>query len=256
MLLKIEQTEADDSPDLVRKPAYPVYFSVQLKDDEFGEDWEPHNGLCNTHLLAQLEHMEKEGQQLFEHVSNATLMANIKRNPNGPPDKTLTWHHVHSTTARDTEGLMHLALKKDHESKIFAKAFHPQQRGGHHEWAIPHGAPVKKPKGMLKDVRIEKIQTLTQTELAPALMTATAKCDYDKIQALINRAQALFISTEELAEMFNQYHQGIPLLSAKLCRPARSSCRTESDTALFNKAASIFPIGRRLWKYTSPYCCQ
>lgn len=213
MLSKTEQTSTDGSSDLVRRDAYPVYFSLQLEEEEFGKGRDPHNAICNPHLLAQLEHMEEEGLQLFEHVSNASLIANIKKNPNGSPHHSLTWHHVHSTTARDTEGLMHLVLKDNHRSKEFSEVFHPQQRGGHHEWAIPHGAPVKKPKGMPKDVRIEQIKTLTKEELAPAVMTATGKCAYDKIQALIERAQELSVSADKVAEMFNQYHQGTPLLN-------------------------------------------
>ncbi|HHF7349549.1 TPA: hypothetical protein ACPSKE_002758 [Legionella feeleii] len=214
MQLKLEQTSTVGSSDLVRRDAYPVYFSLQLEEDEFGKGRDPHNAICNPHLLAQLEHMEEEGLQLFEHVSNASLIANIKKNPDEPPDKTLTWHHVNSKTApRNEQGLMHLVLTKDHESKTFSRAFHPQQKGGFYEWAIPHGAPVKKPKGMPKDVRIEQIKTLTKEELAPALMTATGKCAYDKIQALIERAQELSVSADTVAEMFNQYHQGTPLLN-------------------------------------------
>ncbi|MBA2710760.1 MAG: HNH endonuclease [Tatlockia sp.] len=105
--------------------AYSNYFEVPLNREDFGKRRQKHNAICNQQLFAHLEALSKEGIELSEEVSNATLMEAIKRNPQKNPHEELTWHHCHSQNViNNTKGVMHLVSRKQHEDKRFSELFH------------------------------------------------------------------------------------------------------------------------------------
>ncbi|MGC1181386.1 ankyrin repeat domain-containing protein, partial [Legionella sp.] len=183
---------------------YHVYFEMRLDEDDFGKDRKEHNTICNQQLLAHLEKLSVQGIELYETVSNAALMKEIKENPHQSPDDTLTWHHCHSTTVGGVRGVMHLVLDNQHTDKALSNFFHPFKKGGYFEWAVPKGAPVRIPNGYPDNVSESEIQALPVEKLGSAFLVAVGTNNLNKFNLAMERAKELKLSDDELTSIITK----------------------------------------------------
>lgn len=102
---------------------------------------------------------------------------------------------------------MHLVLREQHEDREFSHLFHPNNKGGSHEWAVPRGAPIPRPRGYPSNVRETSIPQLPVDKLAPALLTIVKTNNHTKLNLILEHAKELKLSEDELTALVTQNYQ-------------------------------------------------
>ncbi len=192
----------------VNTTIYSSYCQIELDIEDFGKSRNQHYKICNQKLLEILTGCNSEGQQFIYGLDNNDIIKNIKNNPSAPPHPSLVWEHCHtSKVITRQEGVMRLVPRSQHNpSSEFWNTIHPEykNRGGYHEWAVPRGAPVDKPKSYPANFKKKDIP-LMKAELIPdALLVALKTNKYSKFMALINRAKQLSFNEQEIQSVLTR----------------------------------------------------
>ena len=191
------------------KSQYSSYFEIQLPRRDYGKSREDHFNICNGILLEKLKQLNRNGIQLCAEVSNDKLIENLKNNKrrNLSPDDFFSWEHCSTSTVSDGRmGVMRLVPRSQHKSgSEHWRAFHPdfKNRGGYHEWAVPHGAPAGKKRAILK---IENSPKISLDQLPNYFLDAVKYNNFEVFSYVLNEAQKL-CKSEQLLQILTQTYK-------------------------------------------------
>ncbi len=123
---------------------YSVWYQMKLKPEDFGKSRPTHFARANDVLAGDLKSnptlrkaLEEINPKIYDQI---TSTVDKKLSP-----KQFAWHHAHSSTTGGEHGVMQLVPKEQHKPGSGNwGVMHPKNKGGYHEWGLPHGAPKNK----------------------------------------------------------------------------------------------------------------